>query len=92
MRKFLHDLKDAGAVTIEYEKDAADGEPTIGGAAASGVVTYPLQSGESTAANITGTGWITSYTPPSFKNNELQLASVTFTYDGETGPTETASS
>ena len=92
MRKFLHDLTDAGSVTIEFEKDAADGSPTIGGAASSGVITYPTQAGESTPANITGTGWITSYTPPTFRNNELQMGSVTFTYDGETGPTETASS
>lgn len=92
IEKLVADLVDAGSVTIEYFHDASDSAVTPGGAAASGTVTWPLQSGESTPANLAGTGNITSHKYPDFRNNELQNGSMEFTWDGITGPTLTASS
>lgn len=53
------------------------------------VKTYPGQAGN-TAANITGTGYIKSFTRPTMQVGELMMASVTVKWDGGTGPTFTA--
>lgn len=90
--KVSADLADAGSITVEYLYDAADAALTLGGAAVSTVVTFPLASGGSTPANITGTGIITALKYPDFANNELQTASVEITWDGVSGPTLTAQS
>lgn len=89
--KVSADLADAGSITVEYLYDAADAALTLGGAAVSTVVTFPLASG-TTPANITGTGIITALKYPDFANNELQTASVEITWDGVTGPTLTVQS
>lgn len=90
--KISADLADAGSFTIEYLYDAGDGDVTLGGAAVSSVITWPLQSGESTAANLTGTAICTSKKFPDLRNNEVQNAMAEFTWDGVTGPSLTASS
>ena len=92
MEKSAADLADAGEFTIECNYDAADADVSLGGAAVSSVITWPLQSGESTAANLTGTAIMTAKKCPDFRNNEVQNASYTFGWDGVTGPTLTASS
>jgi hypothetical protein len=92
MTKISEDLVDAGTVTVEYQFDSATAGnfPTVGGDAVSTVVTFPNNG--TTAANLTGTAIITDFKAPDLNNNELQLCSVTFTWDGETGPTFTAES
>ena len=92
MEKIAADLADAGEFTIEYLYDAADAAQSLGGAAVSSVITWPLQSGESTAANITGTAILIGNKYPDFRNNEVQNASLTYGWDGVTGPTLTVSS
>lgn len=91
MKKIAADLADAGTFTIEVLADGADAASTLGGAAATSTITWPLQSGESTAADIEGTAVLSGYKPPDFMNNELQTEQYTFTWDGATGPTFTAS-
>lgn len=61
-------------------------------AAGSIVLTYPARTGETTAANITGTGFLTGFTPPSFANGELQVGEIKWKYDGDSGPTYTGAS
>lgn len=91
MEKIAADLADAGTFSITLRVDAADAAVAVGGAAVSSVITWPLQSGESTAANITGTAIFTGKGSVTFSNNELQERTDTFTWDGVTGPTFTAS-
>lgn len=61
-------------------------------AAGSIVITWPLRTGETTAANYTGTGFVTDFTLPSFANGQLQEGEVEFSYDGDTGPAYTGAS
>jgi hypothetical protein len=89
MQKVSADLADAGSCTIEYLFDSGDADVTLGGAAVSTVITWPLQSG-STPANLTGTAICTDKKYPDLRNNEIQSASAEFTWDGVTGPTWTA--
>lgn len=95
MRKIAADLADAGSITVTWNFDAGDtGElPTIGGAAVSTTVTWPIHdSGNTTNATLVGTAITTEVKPPDFANNELQVATATFTFDGVTGPTWTVES
>lgn len=89
MKKVAADLADAGTFTVEYLYDGTDANVTLGGAAVSSVITWPLATGESTAANLTGTAICVAKKFPDFRNNELQAASAEFAWDGATGPTLT---
>jgi hypothetical protein len=53
------------------------------------LLTYPIRTGETTAATYSGTGYITGHTPPSLANGQLQTGSVKWKYDGDTEPTYT---
>jgi hypothetical protein len=92
MEKIAADLADAGTFTVTLRVDAADADVAIGGSAVSSVITWPLQAGETTAANLTGTAIFTGKGSVTFSNNELQERTDTFTWDGVTGPTFTAAS
>lgn len=89
MKKMAADLADAGSITVEYLYDGTDTSVTLGGAAVSTIVTWPLATGQTTAANLTGTAIVVGKKFPDFRNNELQSASVEIAWDGKTGPTLT---
>lgn len=89
MKKLSADLADAGSITVEYLYDGTDANVSIGGAAVSTIVTWPLATGQTTAANLTGTAIAVSKKFPDFRNNELQTATAEFAWDGKTGPTLT---
>lgn len=55
-------------------------------------ITYPIRTGETTAASYAGTGFITGFTPPSLANGELQTGEIKWKWDGDTGPTFTVAS
>ena len=72
-----------GSATILFDPtDAAN--PTISAAVESIVVTWPSQS---TSASLTGTGWVSGWNYPNLGIGSAQEASVSWTYDGVTGPT-----
>lgn len=66
-------------------------QPTLPSAAGTITLTFPMRSGETTAATLTGTGFITGYQAPSMANGELQVGTVSWQWDGDTGPNFTAS-
>jgi hypothetical protein len=91
MEKISADLADAGTFTVEYLYDSLDAALSLGGAAVSTVITWPLNAvTQSVAANITGTAIMNSHKYPDFENNVVQTATAIFTWDGVTGPTLTA--
>lgn len=92
IEKIATDLADAGEFTVEYLFDATDADVTLGGAAESTTITWPVVGGSGTAATLAGTAIVTTKKFPDLMNNELQTASVTFTWDGVTGPAFTAQS
>jgi hypothetical protein len=57
--------------------------------AGSVVLTYPLRTGETTAATYTGTAYVKGLTPPAFANGQLQTGEVKWKYDGDTRVTFT---
>lgn len=89
--KVAADLADAGSFTVEYLFDATDADVALGGAAASTTITFPIP-GAGTAATLAGTAICTDKKFPDMMNNELMVATATFTWDGVTGPTFTAQS
>ncbi len=88
MKKIAADLVDAGTVqlTVVFEPNdepyAPDGSQDT--------VTVTLPSAGSTGGILTGTGFISECTLPSVEIGGLLEQTITFTFDGETGPTYTA--
>jgi hypothetical protein len=88
-KKLAADLADAGTFTVEAQFDVADSDNALalGGAAVSTTITFP---GSGTRATLAGTAVLTDKKFPDLMNNEIMVASFTFTWDGATGPTFTA--
>ena len=99
-RKYLPGtLYDHEEITIEGFWDAEEDLPLALDAtsayhefptAETATITWPLGSGEGTAATLVGSGFITGVTFPEFEDDVLQAGSMTFSWDGETGPKYTA--
>jgi hypothetical protein len=50
-------------------------------------ITFPIGTPTNTSpATLSGSGFITSYSLPDLSTGSLAVVSVTFTFDGETGP------
>jgi hypothetical protein len=85
------DLNELGEITLDVMFESAVGLPAIGTVAETITITFPLPGGgAATAANIAGTGFITATSFPPLQTGALQQGSITFTFDGGTGPTFTA--
>lgn len=82
-KKIAGDLVDAGSVELTIVFEENDSPLTPDGVADTITVTLP------DGGILTGTGYITSTTLPSIEINGLLEQNVTFTFDGETGPTFT---
>jgi hypothetical protein len=85
--KMSADLADAGTFTVEVQFDVTDADIALGGAAVSTTITFP---GTGTPATLAGTAILSDKKLPDLMNNEIMIASYTFTWDGVTGPTFTA--
>lgn len=87
------DLIEPGQFELEFEWDQSFGTfPPISAAAETITITYPLKSGEGTAATLAGTGFLISSSGPSVENGTIMRGSATVKWDGKTGPTYTAGS
>lgn len=82
------DLAEPQEVELTIQWDTLKAAP-VAGTADTLTVTFPQGSGEQTAANLAGSGFFTSVGYPELVNDTVQQATVTFAYDGETGPTYT---
>lgn len=71
---------------------AAGTLPALGGTAVTGTLTYPLNTGQSTAANYAGTGYFNRRKIQELTHENRVLVEFDFRYDGKTGPTYTAGS
>ena len=81
------DVADPGEITAEIVFDATGDDLPSLGVAETVTVTFPIHtSGNTTNATLAGTGFITSFKMPDMAINELQVASITIAFDGETGP------
>lgn len=88
-KRMAADLKSAGDITVSFLHITQTAAPGVGGTPETFTVTFPQQAGDSAAATLVGTVVITGWTPPTLKNNEVQMGQVKVSFDGDTGPTYT---
>lgn len=91
--KIPGDLADAGSFDIEILVDPEDDPPwpDITGAAETVTITYPVTVTGQTAANESGSAFITSVSRPTLATDELLVCTATVTWaDGPTWTDETA--
>lgn len=69
---------------------AGAGIPTLGGAAFTVTVTYPVSTGMSTGATLAGTAYVKKRKTATLKNNELMMHTFTIKWTGVTKPAFTA--
>jgi hypothetical protein len=86
------DLHTCDEVEIEYLFDTDDSLIDITNAASTLTITWPMDTGQTTAATLAGTAFVTEASFPTLANDELQVATVKFQFDGKTGPAFTAGS
>lgn len=85
------DLTDPPELSLDYVFDTFDPDIAPGTNLGSVVVTFPLRNGESTAANLTGTAFVTAVKKPRLETGVVQMGSLRIQLDGVTGPTWTKS-
>ena len=88
MKKIAADLVDAGTVQLTVVFEPVDTPYSPDGT--QDTVTVTLPSAGSTGGILAGTGFISECTLPSVEIGGLLEQTITFTFDGETGPTYTA--
>ena len=82
MRTFIpEDLGDAQTLTIEAIWDTFFATPTAGLNLGNVTVTYPLRTGETTAASFVGKAHVSSVQLPSLANNELQIIQLVIQFE-----------
>lgn len=86
-----NDLTDPPEITITYLHDTFDSLPVVGSSITTITVTFPLRTGETTAANWAGSGYVKSLQMPVLANGEIQEGRLVVAFDGVTGPTYTKS-
>lgn len=85
------DLADPGEQECEFHYNP-NTQPPILNAAETITVTYPVPAGLTNGATKAGTGFVTEWTEPDLKNNELMIAKVKVAWDGKTEPVYTDAS
>lgn len=83
------DLVECGDFTVQVQFQGSQGLPTMV-AAETITITHPTASGESTPANVAGTGYVTRRKFPDMETNALKIGEFDIVFDGVTGPTLTA--
>lgn len=87
------DLEEVPEISIVVQWDQSYSTfPATTAAAETITLTYPLKSGESTAATFAGTGMIIRVGSISIVNGDIMRATIVVKMDGKTGPTSTAGS
>jgi hypothetical protein len=92
MEKLAADLTDAGSVSAVCRLNQSGDVPVPVTTAETATITFGLLSGEMTAATLSGTGNVTGGGDVNIANNEIMNTTLTFTWDGRTGPTFTSGS
>ena len=83
------DLADQSPVTLMINFQGTQGLPAHG-VVETITITHPTKPGGSTPATVAGTAFIHETKFPKFATNAIQEASITFSFNGDTGPTYTA--
>ena len=76
--------------TFDFGADLDTGTGIMGTQDTLTITFIKQNTGSAAAAVLAGTGFVTNYSLPDLSTNELAVASVTFAFDGDTGPAWTA--
>ena len=87
---FPTDLEELATFTVSIQFLGTAGLPAFMSVAETVTVTHPLLAGDTTAANIAGTAYVTRRKFPDLAVGELMVGEVDVVFDGGTGPTWTA--
>jgi hypothetical protein len=90
-KKIVGDLVDAGSVSMTMVFELTDSPMTPDGVNDTLTITFPTPPAGATGATLSGTGFISSCSLPEVTIGGLLEQTVVFVFDGETGPTWTAS-
>jgi hypothetical protein len=82
MEMLPSDLASVAPSSATFKWVAGSGMPSFPSEAGTITITMPSDIGTSLA----GTGFITSYTPPTMENGVLMVGQIEWQYDGDTGP------
>jgi len=87
MKYIAGDLTDPGECQMEIIFDPSFDFTGLVGATDTLTITFPIgDPANATNATLAGTGFITSYSLPDLSTGNLAVVSVTFGFDGDTGP------
>ena len=89
MKKIAGDLVDAGEVSMTVVFELTDNLEQFIPDGVQDTITITFPTAGATSGILTGTGYITSVTAPDMQINQLLEQTITFTFDGETGPAYT---
>ena len=90
MKKIAGDLVDAGEVSMTILFELTDDLEQYIPDGAQDTITITFPNAGTTSGILSGTGFVTSATAPDMAINQLLEQTITFTFDGETGPAYTA--
>ena len=92
LKKFIaEELADSPEYSVEYLWDTFDTPPVAGMQLGLVTHTYPLRTGEVTAATRVGSAYVASIKHPKMALGELQLGMLKIQFDGATALTYTKS-
>lgn len=93
------DIAEVDEVSIEGNWDSSKAVPTLGDVSSNAsatagdgdtlTITWPMFGTQTVAAKLTGTGFFTKISFPDMENNAAQEGSMTWKFNGRTGPTYT---
>ena len=83
------DLKDTNEISFGFRFDPEDQSAATlpVGTVQTLTITWPNSGGLATEATLTGTGFVTDYQFPELTTDTVQDGTMTFKFDGTTGPT-----
>ena len=85
------DLKKVGECTVKFKWVSTTAAPTLG-TVGTCTITLPTWQSLTNAPTYSGTGYLTSWKPPTLENGKLMDGELKFQFDGDTGPTYTIAS
>lgn len=80
------DLAEPGEFEAEFQYDPQS-QPPLLNAPETVTITYPVPSGLTNGATLSGTGFLTERTSPDLANGEIMVGGYVFAWDGKTEPT-----
>ena len=76
----VSDIIEHGGIEIEFRADNLADWPAIDGSSQTTTITFPLASGQGSAANFTGDASVSQRMTPTFTNSELITGSITLQF------------